>query len=102
MARENNLIDAPTKELTPIHPTPDLSAEIARTVQKQPGDRIKCRRVAANTYRCNWFAPEHAAEDQGLCFLDTYRIRDSRFLRVQKTNGQLVIEDLTLATARNN
>jgi hypothetical protein len=102
MERELNVIDTPLKSPASVHKTPDLSAEIARTVQKQPGDRVKCRRVAANTYRCNWFAPEHAAEDQGLCFLDTYRIRDSRFLRVHKTNGQLVIEDLTLATARNN
>ncbi len=102
MERDSNVIDTPALVAAPVIETPDLSAEIIRTVKKQPGDLVKCRRVAGDTYRCNWFAPEQVSEDQPLRFLDSYRIRESRFLRVRKIDGQLVIEDLTLATVKNN
>jgi hypothetical protein len=79
-------------------PTPDLSAEIAMTVEKLPGERVRCRRVSANTYRCNWIAPERQSGD-ALRFIDTFTIRASRFLHVTKPEGKLVIEDWT---AKNN
>jgi hypothetical protein len=77
-----------TKKKTPVT-TPDLSLEIARTVQRQQGDLIKVRRVSASMYRCNWFAPEQDT------FMAAYRIRDSRFLRAVMEGGKLVIEDFT-------
>jgi hypothetical protein len=78
--------------------TPDLSVEIAAAVEKMPGERVRCRRVSANTYRCNWIAPEREAGD-ALRFLDTFKIKTSKFLHVTKAEGKLVIEDWT---ARNN
>ena len=80
--------------------TPDLSAEIAMAVEKLPGERVRCRRVSANTYRCNWVAPQQQAGDV-LRFIDTYHIRASKFLHVTKPEGKLVIEDWT-ASAKNN
>lgn len=86
------------------HEEPDLSAEIAQTVQRQPGDRVRCRRVFKNTYRCNWHAPERShAGDRAARFLETYRIRDSKFLRASRVDGALVIEDITVrASSKNN
>lgn len=75
---------------------PDLSVEITRAVQREPGDVIRCRRVSATTYRCNWLTPDRGETDSGLRFLDTYRIRDSKFLRATQVDGRLVIEDLTI------
>ena len=80
--------------------TPDLSVEIAQAVEKMPGERVRCRRVSNNTYRCNWIAPEQQA-GEAIRFIDTYRIRSSKFLHVTKVDGKLLIEDWT-ATAKNN
>ena len=80
----------------------DLSVEIARTVDKQPGDRVVCRRVYASTYRCNWLAPDRAPAASGSRFIDSYRIRDSKFLRATRHEGQLQIEDLTIRSASSN
>jgi hypothetical protein len=80
----------------------DLSAEIARNVEKEPGDRIVCRRVFKSTYRCNWLAPDRTVAASGSRFIDSYRIRDSKFLRVTRENGQLKIEDLTIRAPSAN
>jgi hypothetical protein len=81
--------------------TPDLSSEIMRTVDKQPGDKVRCKRVSATTYRCNWLCVEDDAGGD-LRVLETWRIRDSKFLRATKVSGKLVIEDLTVQSARSN
>jgi hypothetical protein len=81
--------------------TPDLSSEIMRTVEKQPGDKVRCKRVSATTYRCNWLCVEDDAGGD-LRVLETWRIRDSKFLRATKEAGKLVIEDLTVHAARSN
>jgi len=94
MEREN-VIEITSKAPARKHRDLDLSSEIARAVEKQPGDRIKCRRVAGKMYRCNWFSPEKAGEGQALGFMETYHIRQSRFLRAEKVGGRLIIVDLT-------
>ena len=81
--------------------TPDLSSEIVRTVDKQPGDKVRCKRVSATTYRCNWLCVEDDAGGD-LRVLETWRIRDSKFLRATKVSGKLVIEDLTVQKASSN
>ncbi|MGE5610342.1 MAG: hypothetical protein ACM359_13895 [Bacillota bacterium] len=83
--------------------SPDLSAEIVRAVSKQRGDIVKCRRISTSMYRCNWFEPEPVdTKADAQRFLSSYRIRDSKFLRVTKVDGQLMIEDITGQTACNN
>jgi hypothetical protein len=82
-------------------PNADLSVEIARTVAKEKGERVKVRRVYGDKYRCNWLAPDDRVTRGGTLALETFRIRDSKFLRVTKTESGLEIEDLT-AVANSN
>ena len=79
---------------TPAKPT-DLSAEIARTVAKQPGDRVRVSRVWGDHYRCNWVAPRDRFDNP---LLESYHIRHSRFLKVTRAEGgKLNIQDMTAA-----
>ena len=71
----------------------DLSAEIALTVNKQPGDRGRVSRVWGDHYRCNWVAPRNRIEN---ALLESFHIRHSRFLKVTRTaDGKLSIQDMT-------
>jgi len=73
----------------------DLSSEIVRTVEKLPGDEVRCTRVSADGYRCNWWAalPTGTYDNplMGGLLVTTHRVRQSRFLRVTKESGRLVI-----------
>ena len=64
----------------------DLSAEIIRTVAREPGEQVTCRRVSKNHYRCNWWRPQTlGAYDNPLMgglLVTTNRICKSHFLRV--------------------
>jgi hypothetical protein len=80
----------------------DLSSEIAETVSRQVGDLVRCRRVSKTMYRCNWLARDLSEAAGGSRFIQAYRIRDSKFLRVVRVDGKLVIEDLTGEDARKN
>ena len=83
--------------------TPDLSAEIALTVERLKGEKVKCRRIFGDNYRCNWLTVDEGAAQRGRSLaLDTYRIRTSKFLRVKKVGEQLVIEDMTLQQVGTN
>jgi hypothetical protein len=77
--------------------TPDLSAEIAGTIQKGKGERVRVTRVYGDNYRCNWLALDDGLEARrGTTMpIETYRIRDSKFLRVTKAEGKLTIENVT-------
>ena len=76
--------------------TPDLSADIAVTVERLKGEKVKCRRIFGDNYRCNWLAVDERVGERGRSMaLDTYRIRASKFLRVKKVGESLVIEDVT-------
>ena len=75
--------------------TADLSAEIIKSVEKWPEDRVTCRRIGANTYRCNWWSAADKSSDdnprmEGL-LVTTHRVRKSRFLNVTRSTGGLVI-----------
>jgi hypothetical protein len=77
----------------------DLSAEIARTVEKGSREQVTCRRIGHNHYRCNWWAPEPtAAYDnphmRGM-MVTTSRISKSQFLRVTRSAGTLQITNLS-------
>ena len=73
----------------------DLSAEIVRSVTRNPGEQVTCRRVAPNHYRCNWWAQEGtgAYDDPAMAGLlvTTSRICRSRFLRAVKADNRLSI-----------
>src|SRR4051812_38284329 len=53
-----DLIEASSAPAKPVReePTADLSAEIIKSVEKWPEDRVTCRRIGANSYRCNWWS----------------------------------------------
>lgn len=91
-----------TLESSAVQDDPDLSQEIARKVQKRPGDMVRVKRVSPTTYRCNWLELDDGEAAGGSRFLQTYRIRESRFLRVNRKEGELVIEDITADSARRN
>jgi hypothetical protein len=101
---ENEVVEnVPEPVASATRNTPDLSAEIVRAVSKQRGDVVKCRRISTSMYRCNWFALEPVdTKADAPRFLDSYRIRDSKFLRVTKVDGELIIEDITGQAACNN
>lgn len=77
----------------------DLSDEITRAVAKDPGDLVRCTRVSNDGYRCNWWARHATAgyDNPGMAGLlvTTHRVRRSRFLRVTKEHGRLVIREAT-------
>jgi len=95
---------------------PDLSAEIAKSLEKLPGERIKCTRVYGDSYRVNWIAPDTRADktsravatpardrfySRDAAALQTYFIRQSKFIRATRSYGKLLIEDLTASAKRN-
>ena len=77
----------------------DLSNEICRAVEKEPGDLVRCTRVSLDGYRCNWWAAQSTGgyDNPGMTGLlvTTHRVRRSRFLRVTNANGHLVIREPT-------
>ena len=87
------------KAPTPSRPAPpvDLSAEIAQSVERRSGDQVKCTRITADTYRCNWWSAFTADgyDNPGMSGLlvTTHRVRQSRFLHVTKASGKLVISE---------
>lgn len=72
--------------------TEDLSEQIARSVQKRPGEQVRCVRVFGDCYRCNWWASDGG---ESAVFANMATIRKSRFLRVTKIADGLVMDDLS-------
>ncbi len=68
----------------------DLSAEIAKSIARQPADIVRCARVTGTRYRCNWWCAEAAGQydNPGMRagqIGTTHRIRQSQFLDVVRT-----------------
>ncbi|MDB5174268.1 MAG: hypothetical protein JWN51_3041 [Phycisphaerales bacterium] len=77
----------------------DYSEEIIRFVKKRPEDRVTCKHVSGNNYRCNWWAPASGLKYDnpqmtGLT-VTTHVVRLSRFLTVTKNAEGLVVNDWT-------
>lgn len=92
MAEENVIVAS-----KPAAADQDWSEEIARTVVKQPLDRVTCKRISGNNYRCNWWSPASKAgydnpRMSGM-MVTTHVVRMSRFLTVTKPAGTLVVKD---------
>ncbi len=94
MAAEQTFAPAQTK---PVEPAGDLLAEIAATVDREPGDRVRVTWVGGSNYRVNWWAPGSPAEydNPGMYGLvvTTHLVRKSRFVSVTKVGDRLVIRD---------
>jgi hypothetical protein len=73
----------------------DFSAEIVGHLEREPADRVTCRRVFDDYYRCNWWAPaSKAGYDNPAMYgltVTTHRVRKSEFLRVSRTTNGLTI-----------
>ena len=67
----------------------DLSAEIVRTIARAADERVTCRRIDNNCYRCNWWGPQTRSgydnPAMGGLLVTTHRVRRSAFLRVTAT-----------------
>lgn len=76
----------------------DLSDELSRCVEKQPGDHVRCTLVGNGNYRCNWWAPQATGgydnPGMGGLLVTTHRVRRSRLLRVTRDGERLVIEEV--------
>jgi hypothetical protein len=104
---DRNLDDVLVADKTRPEPKPapaaDLSNEIAQFLAREKGERVKVRRVYGDHYRCNWLAPDYRSGNRGgMMALETFRIRDSKFLRVRKTDAGLEVEDVTARVATSN
>jgi hypothetical protein len=77
---------------------PDLSAEIAGSIERKLGEQVTCRRVSGRKYRCNWWSPKStSAYDNprmdGLV-VTTHVVIRSRFLTACRDERGLVISDI--------
>ena len=76
----------------------DLSKEIEQAVDRLVGDNVRCTRVTASTYRCNWWSavPTGGYDNpaMGGMLVTTHRVRRSRYLHVTKgAGGELEIRE---------
>jgi hypothetical protein len=79
-------------------PDVDLSTEIAQSVAREFDERVTCRRVSGNSYRCNWWSPSSSKRHDNLrmegLLVTTHVVSKSRFLSVTKVDQRLVIKDV--------
>jgi hypothetical protein len=75
----------------------DLSQEIIALLDKRANDRVTCRRISGDNYRCNWWAPADgtAYDNPGMSGLvvTTHRVRQSRFITAIRTPQGLVLSE---------
>lgn len=91
---------APSKRAGPAFAEPeesaDLSKEIAKTLPCGPSERVTCRRIAGNLYRCNWWSPQNTDGYDNPAMVGlvvtTHRVSRSELLHVTKTAQGLVID----------
>lgn len=96
MPQENMI--APKAPRPPAAPAvQDFSEEIVRFVAKRPEDRVTCKRVSGNHYRCNWWSPasdtKYDNPQMAGLLVTTHVVRKSRFLTVTKNATGLVVND---------
>src|SRR5688500_17188929 len=84
-------------------PDEDLSAAIIAAIPKRPQDRVTCRRIYGNCYRCNWWSPADRAgyDNPGMdgLLVTTHTVRKSRFLRVTRSGTGLVLRNAAVGDA---
>jgi hypothetical protein len=91
---------APAKVTGPTFAQPeqriaDLSSEIVKVLPRGVGERITCRRIIGDHYRCNWWSPQESkdTDGQGMTGLavTTQRVSKSQFLHVTRAATGLAI-----------
>jgi hypothetical protein len=92
----DQLVQPPATFMTPPEPIVDLSAAIAKQVEKRPTDRVTVRLIHGRNYRCNWWAPGDTRDYDNPAMsgptVTTHHVRKSQFLRVTQTAKGLTIE----------
>jgi hypothetical protein len=93
----DQMVQPPTAFATATAEQPvDLSAAIAKQIEKRPTDRVTVRLIHGRNYRCNWWAPGDTRDyDNPAMFgltVTTHHVRKSQFLRVTQTSKGLTIE----------
>ena len=82
-----------------VEPAGDLSDQISAQVAREPSDRVTCRRVYGDHYRCNWWSRSDASrqDNPGMSgpTVATHRVRVSAFLHVTKTSSGLTIREMS-------
>lgn len=82
----------------------DLSVQIARSVAKTVDERVTCRRISGNHYRCNWWSARGTADYDNPSMagplVTTHRVVRSELLRVTRTGAQLRMETVSPAGTR--
>ena len=77
----------------------DLSEEIVRALKRSAGERVTCRRIIGDKYRCNWWAAMDTSgydnPHMGGQTVTTHRVARSELLQVTKTNAGLVIKPVS-------
>ncbi|MFT3785096.1 MAG: hypothetical protein QM770_02885 [Tepidisphaeraceae bacterium] len=79
--------------------TEDLSERIRATVEREPGDIVRCTRVTENQYRCNWWRSVfteqfHNPGMKGGQLGTTYRVCRSAFFKaVTSDSGELTLTE---------
>lgn len=73
----------------------DLSAEIIQSIARGAGERVKCRRISGNHYRCNWWGPQSTAgydnpAMSGL-LVTTHRVIRSQMIHVTRSGKGLLV-----------
>jgi hypothetical protein len=76
----------------------DLSEEVAATIERETGDRVRCTRIGGSKYRCNWWAARTGATFErgavnGLAST-MFRVRKSRMLHVTRSAAGLRIMEV--------
>jgi hypothetical protein len=76
---------------------PDLSEEICLSIAKESGERVTCRRISGDKYRCNWWAPKRSAKYDNPrmagMMVTTHVVAKSRFVSATRSPQGLVIRD---------
>jgi hypothetical protein len=79
----------------PEHRVADLSSELVKVLPRSAGERITCRRIIGDHYRCNWWRPLDAKDNDGPGMtglaVTTQRVSKSQFLHVIKAATGLAI-----------
>jgi hypothetical protein len=80
---------------------PDLSAQIISSIERQPGDLVRCTWIGGDKYRVNWWSARSVTGyDNPAIFGATYGthvVRQSQFLKVTLTPQGLKFRDAAAA-----
>ncbi len=93
----SDVFSTPVPSSTPL----DLSKEIALSVERLPGDIVRCVHIVQNTYRCNWWSRTSSKDDdnpgmKGGQIGTSHRVRKSRLLHVIRAADKLVITNVSI------